>query len=131
MHVSAELGARGEQLTLPVDDDQLLVVRKPLLDRRDIVVEPSARRTAARRPPSGLDVLGHFVGTREDPDVVKALFEPEVELACGLRTHAPQLFGDLVPQGGAVLGVRNPGHPQGGDQRRQQGEPHDLALDAL
>ena len=86
---------------------------------------------AAIRPSRSLDVLGYLVGAREDPDVVEPLLEPEVDLARGLRTHALQLFVDLVGQGGAVLDVRDPGHPQGRDQRGQQGEAHDPALDAL
>ena len=131
MNLPRAPGARPEPLALSVDDDQLLVVREQLPDRREVVVEPSARWTAAGGPSSALDIFRHLVGACEHPDVEEALLEPEVELARSLRTHALQLLVDLVGQRVAALDVRDPGHPQGGDQRGQEGKAHDPALDAL
>ena len=131
MNLAGVLGTRCEPLAIPVDHDQLVVVGEPLPDRLQVVVEQSDRLVATIRLERTLDVLAYKGGAREDPNVVEAILDPEVESRGGLGTRALQLFVDSVRQGSTVLDVLGPSHRQGWDQRGQQGEAHDPALDAL
>src|SRR5262249_46629728 len=122
--------ARGNDLPVRSQEQQLVVVAKSVADRLQIIrhAAMSARRIAAS---DALYVLGYLIRAREYTQIVAAVLRPHIELSPRLRAAAPKLLGRRRFERALVREVGNPGRADRRQQRGENGQHQDLDANAV
>ena len=83
-------------MTVTIEHQQLRVIGETVAHRVEIVcqalVVDAGVNGLSIHQRNALQVLGDFVGAREDAQVVAELFHPQIDFAHGLRADPQQLL---------------------------------------